>query len=110
MTDNCKPLSGYYDKLEKMNPDAEEQKQIADARKDTLTYIDTVTKWREELKRDENSSQLADLDKQNTEAGGIAVAKAVSDYLAAKSQSQQACRIGLYRGRHRQRSQHHAAQ
>jgi methyl-accepting chemotaxis protein len=43
-------LLGYYDQLEKLHPDASEQKQIADARKATQEYFEDAKKWVEEDK------------------------------------------------------------
>ena len=80
---NCRTLMGYYDSLEKMQPDAQEQKQINDARQATRTYVETARQHREEEKRDEKSGKLADLDKRNGDAGD-AVGKAAEEYLAAK--------------------------
>ena len=80
---NCQTLMGCYDQLEKMRPDAEEKQQIADARKATQTYVDSATQEVEEQKRDAKSDKLAEIRKQNSEAGN-AVTKAAEEYLAAK--------------------------
>ena len=72
LKENGKTLAGYYDRLEKLNPAADEQKMIALARKATETYIDSAVKYSEEQKRDENSAILDGLDKLNSEAGSAA--------------------------------------
>ena len=80
---NCETLAKCYDQLASMHPDAEEQKQIADARKATATYSETAQKWWDEYQKDANSRQLVEISKQNAEAGD-AVGKAAQGYLAAK--------------------------
>ena len=80
---NCQTLMDNYAKLEQMQPDAQEQKQINEARKATQAYADTAKQHFEEQKRDAKSAKLADLDKQNVDAGD-AVGKAAEEYLAAK--------------------------
>ena len=52
-------------------------------RKATQAYADTAKQHFEEQKRDAKSAKLADLDKQNVDAGD-AVGKAAEEYLAAK--------------------------
>jgi methyl-accepting chemotaxis protein len=83
MAKNCQTLIDNYERLEQMRPDAQEQKQINDARKATQAYLDTARQHHEEQKRDTKSAKLADLDSQNSDAGS-AVGKAAEDYLAAK--------------------------
>jgi methyl-accepting chemotaxis protein len=80
---NCKTLTECCDKLDGMDPDAQEKKLIADARQATQTYLETTRKWRDELKRDEKSGEIAELNKQNI-AAGETVANAAATYLAAK--------------------------
>jgi PAS domain S-box-containing protein len=80
---NCQALMGCYDKLEKMHPDADEQRHISDARRATQAYEETAKQYHEEQTRDEKSAKLADIDKQNHEAGE-SLDKAAADYLAAK--------------------------
>ncbi len=80
---NCSTLASYYDQLAAMHPDAEEQKQIAAARKATQAYNETAKKWWDEHRRDANSTLLAELNRQNAGAGD-AVGKAAEEYLAAK--------------------------
>jgi methyl-accepting chemotaxis protein len=80
---NCQTLVGYYDGLEKMRPDAEEKQWITDARKATQAYADTATQEFEEHKCDAKSDTLAQVRKQNSEAGN-AIVKIASDYLAAE--------------------------
>jgi methyl-accepting chemotaxis protein len=83
MEKNIETLMKYYDELEKMHPSPEEQKQIADARKCTQTYIETAKKFYEGQTRNDKSDVLAELDNNNRLAGN-AVGKAADDYLAAK--------------------------
>ena len=45
ITRNIATLLTSYDQLEKLKPDAAEQKQIADARKATQDYFDAAKKW-----------------------------------------------------------------
>ncbi len=52
-------------------------------RKAAQRYLETMKKWQEERKRDENSAQLAELNKQSAAAGN-AMGKAAADYLSAK--------------------------
>jgi methyl-accepting chemotaxis protein len=80
---NGKNLEDYFSQLDKLNPTADEQKLISQARQAVQAYVETTVKWREEKLKDENSSQLAGLDTQNVEAG-TAFAKAVGEYQAAK--------------------------
>jgi PAS domain S-box-containing protein len=80
---NCKSLLETYDRLDKMHPNEEEQRLVGDARKATQTYIEAAVKWREEQKKDENGPLVADLNKQNGQAGD-AIAKAMGEYYAAK--------------------------
>jgi len=42
---NITALLGCYEQLDKLHPDATEQKQITDARKATQDYFDTAKKW-----------------------------------------------------------------
>jgi methyl-accepting chemotaxis protein len=82
LKENGKMLAGYYDRLEKLNPGADEQKMIALARNATEAYLDSAVKYREEQKRDENGALLVELDKLNSEAGG-AIEKILDSYLAS---------------------------
>lgn len=83
---NIDSLLKNYDQLEKLNPDATEQKQIADARKATQDYFAAAQAWVDEQKRDANSAQLVELAKTMEDTGAI-VGKAAADYLAAKQTS-----------------------
>ncbi|MCE5268411.1 MAG: methyl-accepting chemotaxis protein, partial [Planctomycetaceae bacterium] len=80
---NCQTLLGCYDKLEKMHPDAEEQKQIATARKATMAYDADTKHYTEAIKQGVTGEALANLNKR-TAAAGLAVAEAASNYLATK--------------------------
>ena len=80
---NCQNLTGCYDQLEKLRPDAEQRRLIADARASTQAYVDSAKQEFEEQKRDAKSDKLAELRKRNSEAGAT-ISKAAADYLAGK--------------------------
>jgi methyl-accepting chemotaxis protein/CHASE3 domain sensor protein len=80
---NCQTLTGCYDQLEKMRPDAEERQLIAIARRATQEYVDSATQEFEEQLRDVKSGKVAELHKRNHDAG-VAITKAATEYLAAK--------------------------
>ena len=86
ITNNITSLLKCYDQLGTLHPDANEQKQIADARKSTEDYYTAAKAWVAEQKRDASSTQLVDLAKTMDETGTI-VGKAAADYLAAKQTS-----------------------
>ena len=80
---NIAELLNCYDQLEKLHPEAAEQKQITDARKATNDYFDAAKKWVSEQKIGAKSTQLADLAKTMDHCGEI-VGGAAADYLKAK--------------------------
>ena len=80
---NIGVLQKFYDDLEKLHPDANEQKQIADARKATQGYFEAAKAWVTEQKKDDKSAQLAQLAKTMAETGDT-VGKAAEEYLTAK--------------------------
>ncbi len=80
---NIAVLLESYDKLEKLNPNAAEQKQIADARQESQRYLEMAKTWVKELERDADSTQLAELAKSMDKAGSI-VSRAAAGYLEAK--------------------------
>ena len=74
---NIALLLKAYDELEKLKPDANEQKQIADARKATQDYFEAAKKWVET----EKSTATAATTLQDK---GQTVSTQARDYLAAK--------------------------
>ncbi len=81
--EGTKQLEKYYDELDKLHPNTDEQKQIADARKATGLYLKDFQEWVTEYRRDPESSQLTEL-YNKTGQQGLIVLKAANDYLAAK--------------------------
>jgi len=80
---NVATLLECYDALEKLHPDEVERQQIVQARKATQRYLETAKTWINELERDVDSAQLAELAETMDEVGNT-VSQAASDYLAAK--------------------------
>jgi methyl-accepting chemotaxis protein len=80
---NIDELHKCYDHLEKLHPDAGEQKQISDARGATADYLDTAKKWVAEHRKDPNSTELAELAKTMDRYGEI-VGRNANEYLKAK--------------------------
>jgi methyl-accepting chemotaxis protein len=80
---NCKTLTENLQQLDKLSSSAEEKDLLGKARGAVVNYAETTTKWREEQKQNENSPQLADLDKQNA-AAGSAMIKMADEYLVLK--------------------------
>ncbi len=80
---NLPQLLQWYGELDKLHPDASEQKLITDARKATQEYGTAAKAWVAEQKKDAASTNLAQLAKQLDQCGLVAN-KCAADYLAAK--------------------------
>jgi PAS domain S-box-containing protein len=83
VVNNGKVVVENYDKLLKLTPNAEERKLLEETAQKWQSYIDMVAKWRDDKSKEENGSQLAQLEQQSSEAGDVVV-KNLNAYLAAK--------------------------
>jgi methyl-accepting chemotaxis protein len=83
-------LLGWYDELEKLHPDAAEQKQIVDARKATKDYFDAAKKWVEVQK----ATAAAATAMENTHA---VVIKNYNDFCDAKEKDYRAAKTDAAR-------------
>ena len=83
MTKHLAEAMRLFAELERMHPDAAEQKQIAEARKTMQRTYDAGRRHYEEQKRDRTSTALEGLDKEG-DAAAADLKKACEDYLASK--------------------------
>jgi methyl-accepting chemotaxis protein len=81
--EDAKTLGESFRKIKDASANAEEQKQIDVMCQGVQAYMETANKWRDERKRDPKSTQLAEIEKQNSDAG-TAIVVAAADYRAAK--------------------------
>jgi methyl-accepting chemotaxis protein len=79
----CEGLLKHYDELEKMHPDADEQRHLSDARTATQAYLDGSRQFAEEVRRGAKAEVLQELAKKLHGVGDV-FAKAAGDYLATK--------------------------
>ena len=89
---NIAELLKQYDQLEKLNPDATEQKQIADARKATQEYFEAAKTW----VRLQKSTAEAEATMDQT---GGAVLSTAHSYIANKQKDYEAATEGEQRAR-----------
>jgi methyl-accepting chemotaxis protein len=82
---NAKTLVEYYSALEKLASNADQQKQLAEARQAANAYGDAFQKNQEERKSGGTSERLADLNKHSAEVGSL-LSKAAAEFRAAEEE------------------------
>ncbi len=85
MATHVQAVHTCFDRLDKLGPNSEERRQIAQAKKAAQDYLDISRKHFEGTNRNENAAVLAEIDAQ-TSVAGDAISRIAGDYLKAKEE------------------------